>query len=329
MTALVVVSSSAELALAVGTRVESVGVLPEDLDRYLAGDPQVTAALVDVGGGAAEMREIVAAFRGRHLTIPIVVVGDPGILDESYRTANAPLAVLSRPFTVETVVAEMSSLGFRPSGRSRETEQAVTEPAADLSVTSSDRRKGRARLPRRRQGRLSHDTADSTSRRLDDSINALLVSDELHSVTDVSTAAVDLIGEVIPDALARHGARRRQLDRSPRAAACAPSSIEACSNDSHWLGLNGWRCRRQPSWSSGTDLVRQDLRGVPLIHLNQWMATTVAGVSAIVVLARAGEIAYTLDDAMAVRDLTAGMAADLGRAIALRDLARRLDRFRD
>jgi hypothetical protein len=327
MTALVVVSSSAELALAVGTRVESVGVLPEDLDRYLAGDPQVTAALVDVGGGAAEMREIVAAFRGRHLTIPIVVVGDPGILDESYRTANAPLAVLSRPFTVETVVAEMSSLGFRPSGRSRETEQAVTEPAADLSVTSSDRRKGRARLPRRRQGRLSHDTADSTSRRLDDSINAFLVSDELHSVTDVSTAAVDLIGEVIPDAIAL-----MVLDGDSWTVSAGrglrPIEYRGVLERRHWLAQR-LEVHETAVIVDGTDIVRQDLRGVPLIHLNQWMATTVPGVPAIVALARSGEIAYTIDDAIAVRDLTAGMAAHLGRAIALRDLARRLDRFRD
>jgi hypothetical protein len=76
---------------------------------------------------------------------------------------------------------------------------------------------------------------------------------------------------------------------------------------------------------SGTDVARQELHSVPLIHLENWLATTAPDVPALIVLGRAAEPPFSLRDAFEVREAARPHIAELEHALLLQQLARRLD----
>jgi hypothetical protein len=354
---LLVVSTVTNLALALGTRADATGIEPADLDRFLADDPVLSGAVVDVGTGAAEVREIVAAFRGRDLSTPIVVIGDPAVLPDGFADANSPLGFVTRPFTIERLLDSLRRLGVpaavapaappptptedddveqpQPQAPEQMDMPASEPPAADeplapvVAVTPPE---AAPPSPPKRRGLLgrSRGASDRAAPRMgaiEQAVSTLLATDELYSVAEVATAMVTLLRDEMDDDVAV-----MVLDddgwRVAAGSGLRPIEMRGVLPRAHWLAQR-LESEQSAVIVDGTDLVRQQLSGVPLIHHNQWLATTLEQAPAMVVMGRQGDEAYDVEDALVVRALVAEPAAALGRATQLRRLARRLDPLRD
>jgi len=158
-------------------------------------------------------------------------------------------------------------------------------------------------------------------------IRVLATTDELASVSDVAEAVVSLLSEQMGE-----GVALMVLDdigwRVAAGRGLRPIETRGVLERRHWLAQR-LESEQTAVVVSGTDLVRQDLRGVPLIHHEQWMATTIADAPAIIVRGREGDVPYTIEDALESRRQAAQLGRDLQAAIELRVLARRLAAYRD
>jgi hypothetical protein len=96
---------------------------------------------------------------------------------------------------------------------------------------------------------------------------------------------------------------------------------------------NHWLVQRMTTGDSavivaGTDVARQELQAVPLIHAEHWLAVTLPAVAAIAVLAReANEPPFTATDALTARDVASVVVPLLRQALLTRELARTLSPY--
>jgi hypothetical protein len=398
----VIVSDGSDLAFALGTRTEAVGVSSADLDRFLADERDVTAVVVDVGSADAAITRVVDAFRGRLLPCPIVVVAAPDALSEDFLHTNSPIGVITRPFTMERLLDRLLRLSASPAAvppvtppieaneGPEETATSITRgptPAPEAETggegegntqlrpaarpDAGDRPEAEAhRRPEPQPGPPLDPQLEPTpepdpvidiseaapvvaaaapptaGRRLfgrrttqqpatvapppsatTQAIRVLATTDELASVSDVAEAVVSLLSEQMGE-----GVALMVLDdigwRVAAGRGLRPIETRGVLERRHWLA-HRLESEQTAVVVSGTDLVRQDLRGVPLIHHEQWMATTIADAPAIIVRGREGDLPYTIEDALESRRQAAQLGRDLQAAIELRVLARRLAAYRD
>jgi hypothetical protein len=159
---------------------------------------------------------------------------------------------------------------------------------------------------------------------VDTAISTLLDDDDLPTLTDSAEAIVARLEEAfgaetaIAVLVAEDIGWRVAAGRGLR-----PNEVRHTIPSDHWLA------RRVDATEtavivSGTDVARQELHEVPLIHLDNWLAATVSQGEAMLLLARNGEPAFTLADAVKARDVGLAGMGRLRRATRLRQLARHL-----
>lgn len=314
--AILVVTASADLALAVAAKRPAVGIAPDDLETLLQSGIAPAEVIVDVGPDQQAIERVMTILEQGAPTASVVVVGGGSAGSPVRRIAR--LAHVSRPFTVDRLLDALGEPDTQPTVRPVEatatTESLPPEPRT-LEPPEPDG------TPRHRASSKSTRAKPAKATSVNEAIETLLAQDDLYSVAEVSEVVAEIVGEAIDAASAIlvldedgwHVTAGRGLRPVERRAVFSPTN---------------WLARRIGIGEAavivnGTDIARQELSGLPHIHLNHWMATAPPGGQTIVIVARE-DGPFSAEDAMYVRDLLAETMPMLRMAADLRTLARRL-----
>lgn len=329
--AVLVVSQASSLPLALGSRLDVIGVGPSDVERWLETNSSPDAVIIDDSGGPEGSLRMAQRVRALDQWCPIVLLVSGDVLPSTDDTEPLhPLRLVRRPFTTARLVENLEALGAvlptTPGPTLPPAEDALDATEVGL-VDNSATPDVAPRRPLFRR-RATRDAA-SPSPSLDHALATLLAADDLPSVADASGAVIDQVADALPTgtAIALLVADERGW-RVAGGRGLRANELRAVLPHDHWLA------RRVDAAETavivdGTDVARQELQSAPLIHLDHWMATTLAKAESMVVLARMAEPSFTVEDALLVRDVARSSAPDLSRALLLRELARRLSDYRD
>jgi hypothetical protein len=324
--AVLVVSPSSSLTVGLGARLTTVGVGPDDLERWLPTGPPLTGAVIDDALGTDVALASARLVRRSDTACPILLVVSAGVSpDRGLVSDLEPVRLVRRPFTAAQLTAELEEL-------SSQMLEGQPEPPAHVGPAvepTPPPHEPSEIVPKASDERLSQGPATtgtpsaSVTAALATILTAPLVSlpEALASVLDALEAA---FSEETAMALMIEGpqgwevAGGKGLRSNERRVILAPS---------HWLS------RKVAGGEvavvvNGTDIARQELQSVPLIALEYWMATSLPRTPLMVLLARSDGPPFTVADAMLARRATEPLADQVNEALLTREVARRLESYR-
>ena len=323
----VVVSRVPSLAAALASRLDAVGIEPDDLSAYLQSVDELSGAIVDCT--STDMTMTVAGILREHdpwCPMILLLSGDrlPGHDDTD---PLEPVRLVRRPFTTGTVIDHMTSMQ-RSSSVQRPAR--VDEPGAvdDAPLAIPDveplapqsRPQERSRWGRRKpaQGR------DTTSMSPRDAVRVLLANGLPPPVSDAAEEIVQAVATLVTAETAIAVLVLEDHEWVVEAGrGLRPNEMRVPIGPSHWLTAHV-KDRDTAVVVSGTDVARQELTNVPLIHLEYWMATTMHQSSVMVIVARGDKPEFEVADAVTLTDALHAHVRQLVEAQQLRALARRL-----
>jgi hypothetical protein len=330
---LLVVSPRPELADALGRSTPVVGLTPDDVPGWIA-DPSeqtISGIILDTGPNPLPLLGLLREA-GYDVPVLLVVPADSPAVSEALYD-HADVGTITRPFTASGIRSAIDAL-TRPA-------PPATTFDASVSATPKHAPKTRSSEPetppmQTPANQTYYDISGAPASGapvaqphaslsdLDSAISALLEAD-LYSVAEVAAAVIDDMGLAELNAvvlLVEDGVYWRVAATTSRRAHDRRAAIA----DDHWLArrLSGGR---RAVIVEGTDIARSQLREIPLGYHEQWMATSVPDAHCMVLVANDSSIPFTVDQARHVGDVVADAAPLLLRSIALRDLARHLQRF--
>lgn len=322
-----VVSRVPGLAAAIGSRLEVHGIDPVDLPVVLQDEGELSGAVVEC---ATLDKTIQAAelIRQHDPWAPIVLlVGGDSMPDRTTTQALEPVRLVRRPFTTAQLVDHLVSMrrgvkrpdvavpDVTPTDAPRH-----AAPAPQERVESGPRHRRPRQGWRARRAQPQEPTVGIPR----DALRLLSESDLPPSVPDAAQQLLRAVHAQLPAStavavLVLDGRRwtveaGRGLRLSESRIVIEPTSWLA----SHVAG------RDSAVVVTGTDVARQELHGVPLIHLEHWMAATMADSTVMVVLGRDERPAFRAEDALGIRDATRALVTQLDDAVEVRRLARLL-----
>jgi hypothetical protein len=296
-----------------GARLDLVGVDPAGLDGWLVDNDAVEGAIIDDADGPEAALVAARSVRQHHPTVPILILVSAGVSpDQASVEGLAPVRLVRRPFTATQLTDDLHRLAPASSPR--------RPPAAAATQASVD--PGEASPPAMTASRSDSLTYDRGQ--VLDAIRTLLNVSQLVSLEE----AGDLLLEEVAEAMPEHDGAALMTQSAGAWTVAAghglrPNERRVLIAPTHWL------MRRMANGEtavvvSGTDVARQELQSVPLSNMEHWMATTLDGMTAVVILARSGGTPFTVKDALRVRERVEPILPLLDEALLTRELAVRL-----
>jgi hypothetical protein len=324
--AVLVVSPSSALTLGLGTRLTTLGVGPDDLERWLPTSPPLTGAVIDDALGPDVALASARLVRRSDTACPILLVVSAGVSpDRELVSGLEPVRLVRRPFTAAQLTAELEELSSQRPGGQPEPPTLVA-PRVESAPPPHEPSEP---MPKASDERTSHGPAATKAPSASVAAAlATLLTGPLVSLPEALADVLDTLEAAVSDetamALMIEGpqgwevAGGRGLRANERRVILAPS---------HWLS------RKVASGEiavvvSGTDIARQELQSVPLIALEYWMATSLPRTPLMVLLARGDGPPFTVADAMVARRATEPLADRVNEALLTRQVARRLEPYR-
>lgn len=331
----VVVSRVPSLATALASRLHAVGIEPDDLAAYLETTDRLDGAVIDCTSTDLTM-QAAQAVRLHDPWCPIVLLltGD-NLPDRDLTDPLEPVRLVRRPFTTATVVDHMISM--QRSGPPRPTSSSLSSPAHSTGsaqdagtlepepvTIDDDAGHNRARWGRRQSSQRPLNAAAVSVR---DAMRILLKSELPPTVQEAVQRVVDRVAALVTEQTAiavlvrDAGEWRVEGGRGVR-----PNEARTPVSASHWLAKHV-AGRDTAVVVSGTDVARQELTSVPLIHFEYWMAVTLQASSVMIIVGRSDEPPFNVNDAVALADGVSDILDEVIDAQSLRALADRIEPY--
>ena len=327
---IIVVTRVASLAAAIGSQLDAVGIDPEDLEGALEEMDALAGAVVDCSSVDTTL-EVADMLRHHDPWAPLVLLLAGDTLPERERTdALDPVRLVRRPFTTAQVVEHMSSMqrtAFRPDPAPPELDSAAATPTGEDPAPAPPPADDETRAKPGRRGwrsKPAHERLAVSTQSPVDAARVLMSSDLPVPTHQAAESLVRAISQFVTDTtavavLVRDGTQWMvEAGRGVR-----PNEARTVIGEGHWLSarVSG---RDTAVVVNGTDVARQELTGVPLIHFENWMATTMADSSVMVVVGRDEGPPFDVKDAVRLTDASREYVDAITESVVIRSLARRL-----